>query len=45
MNEIPALPAPPIDGWFWSWVVPALLLVLTTVATWLLYRHFVRRKP
>lgn len=35
------LPAdPPIDGPFWSVVVPAALLAVSTAATWLLYRMF-----
>jgi len=25
---------------FWAWIVPALLFGLASVATWLLYRHF-----
>ena len=31
---------PPIDGPLWSYVVPALLLVFSSLATYLLYRHF-----
>jgi hypothetical protein len=38
----PGLPAPPFDGPFWSLVLPAALLIISTVATWLLYRHFNR---
>lgn len=38
------LPAePPIGGPLWSLVVPALLLLVATAATWLLYRHFARK--
>ena len=38
------LPAePPIGGPFWTVVVPAALLLLSTLATWLLYRHFARQ--
>lgn len=37
------LPAePPIDGWVWSYLVPALLLAVASVSTWLLYRRFSR---
>ena len=39
------LPAePPIGGPFWSYVAPALLLLLATAGTFLLYRHFARRE-
>lgn len=41
MTPLPA--EPPIGGPLWSVVVPALLLVLATVATVLLYRHFAGR--
>jgi hypothetical protein len=38
---IGAIPArPPIGGPLWTIVVPAALLVLSIVATWLLYRSF-----
>lgn len=41
-----ALPAqPPIDGWIWSYLVPALLLAVASVSTWLLYRRFSRTDP
>jgi hypothetical protein len=37
------LPAePPIGGPLWTVVVPAALLLGSTVATWLLYRRFSR---
>lgn len=35
---------PPIGGPFWSYVAPALLLLLATGGTFLLYRHFARRE-
>jgi len=31
---------PPIGGALWEIVVPALLLAFSSLATWLLYRHF-----
>ncbi len=34
----------PLSGPFWSYVVPALLLTLASVATLLLYRHFARHR-
>jgi len=38
------LPAdPPIGGFVWSIVVPAILFVVASSATWLLYRHFAGR--
>ena len=38
------LPAdPPIEGFLWSVVVPAILLAVAVVATALLYRHFAGR--
>ena len=40
-GAIQPLPAkPPLEGPLWSVVVPALLLLLAFVATWMLYRHF-----
>jgi len=30
----------PIGGPLWSLGIPALLLLVSIVATWLLYRHF-----
>lgn len=39
--SVESLPAvTPIDGPFWTVVVPALLFTIAAVATWLLYRHF-----
>ncbi len=38
LDPIPA--RPPISGPLWTVVVPALLLALSFVATWLLYRRF-----
>ena len=41
--ELPPIPAePPIGGPFWSVVVPAALLAVAFIATWLLYRRFSR---
>jgi hypothetical protein len=34
----------PLSGVLWTWVVPILVFVVTGGATWLLYRHFARRK-
>jgi hypothetical protein len=34
---------PPLEGALWSIVVPALLLILASLATWLLYRRFSRQ--
>jgi hypothetical protein len=46
---LPPIPAdPPISGPLWTLVVPAALVALTFLATWLLYRRFareVRRRP
>lgn len=41
-QPIPA--QPPISGPVWGLVVPALLLVFTAVATYLLYRRFERQE-
>jgi hypothetical protein len=39
------LPAqPPISGPFWSYLVPALLLLTAFLGTLLLYRHFARQE-
>ncbi len=38
MTPIPA--EPPIGGALWSFVIPALLLFVAGVATFMLYRHF-----
>ena len=39
-----SLPAePPVGGFFWTWVVPAVVFALSALATWALYRHFARR--
>jgi len=40
-DAIPALS--PIHGFFWTWIVPPALFLLTAVATGLLYRHFSKR--
>lgn len=41
-----ALPAvSPLSGFFWTWVVPVALFAVSSVATWLLYRHFSRKGP
>jgi len=34
----------PLSGPLWSWVVPIVLFAIAFGATWLLYRHFARRK-
>jgi hypothetical protein len=42
-REITPLPAePPIGGPFWSYVVPAVLLIFSSLATYFLYRHFAK---
>ena len=38
----PLAAEPVLQGFVWSWVVPAALFVLSFVATWKLYRHFSR---
>jgi hypothetical protein len=39
-----ALPAiSPLQGVFWTWIVPVLLFGIALAATWLLYRHFSQR--
>jgi hypothetical protein len=38
LDPIPA--KPPIDGPLWTVVLPAAILVVATLATWLLYRRF-----
>ncbi len=43
MNELQPLAAEPVlQGFVWSWVVPAALFMVSFVATWMLYRHFSR---
>ena len=43
MNDFERLAAEPVlQGFVWSWVVPAALFVLAFVATYLLYRHFAK---
>ena len=34
---------PPLAGWFWSWLLPALLFAVSLAATIALYRRFSRR--
>lgn len=41
-EELPV--ATPLSGVFWTWVVPVALFGIAFVATWLLYRHFLRRR-
>lgn len=41
MTPLPA--EPPIGGPFWELVVPALLFLIATGATVMLYRHFAGR--
>lgn len=38
----PLAAGPPIGGPLWSYVVPALLLFVCSLGTYLLYRHFSR---
>ena len=38
MTELPVEVA--LEGAFWTWVVPAVVLAIACVATWALYRHF-----
>ena len=40
VEPIPAVA--PLSGFFWVWVVPALLFALAFFATWALYRRFSR---
>lgn len=42
MNPLPA--SPPISGPLWTLVIPALLLVLATGLTFLLYRRFAGKR-
>jgi len=42
MNQ--PLPADsPLEGFFWTGIVPVLLFGIALAATWLLYRHFANR--
>lgn len=44
-GEVAPLPAEsPIGGPLWSYVVPALLLLVASLGTFMLYRHFARQK-
>lgn len=43
--DVPLPAEPPIGGPLWSVVVPALLLLVATVATVLLYRRFAGDGP
>jgi len=41
LQEVQPLPAsPPIGGWVWLYLIPALLLATAFLATWGLYRRF-----
>ncbi len=41
----PQIPAkPPIGGPLWTVAVPAALLAISIIGTWLLYRHFAGEK-
>jgi hypothetical protein len=43
--DVAPLPAQsPIDGPLWSLVIPALLLLVTALGTFMLYRHFAKRE-
>ena len=41
MNELPADPI--LQGVLWTWIVPALVFLITTFSAGLLYRHFSRQ--
>lgn len=41
-SQAPLPAQPPIGGWVWSYLVPAALLAVAAVSTWLLYRRFSR---
>jgi hypothetical protein len=38
MTELPVEPM--MSGFFWTWVVPAIVFAIAFGATWALYRHF-----
>jgi hypothetical protein len=38
MTELPAEVA--LSGFFWTWIVPAVVFAIAGIATWSLYRHF-----
>lgn len=41
MDDMTPIPASaPIEGFFWTWIVPAILFAIAFAATWALYRHF-----
>jgi len=31
-----------LSGFFWTWIVPAVVFAIAGAATWALYRHFAR---
>jgi len=44
-GEVAPLPAQsPISGPLWSYVVPALLLLVAALGTLMLYRHFAKQE-
>jgi hypothetical protein len=44
-GEVAPLPAQsPIGGPLWSYVIPALLLLIATLGTLMLYRHFAKQE-
>jgi hypothetical protein len=44
-SEVAPLPArSPIGGPLWSYVIPAALLTVASLGTFLLYRHFAKRE-
>ena len=44
-GEVAPLPAqPPIGGPLWSYVIPALLLLISALGTLMLYRHFAKQE-
>lgn len=38
MTELPVGVA--LSGFFWTWIVPAVVFAIAAAATWALYRHF-----
>jgi len=41
MNDMTPLASEPVlQGFFWSWILPAALFLVAFVATYLLYQHF-----
>jgi hypothetical protein len=41
LSDTARIPAEsPLQGPWWTWVVPVVLFLVTLAATWLLYRRF-----